>query len=127
MVFGVEQLLDPPTSRVLALLHLNVVVPAQSHHRPWKPPTRSWGDLPSVQALQKMFDGLASGTDRSLDVSLQQHIDVIESMQIFFRRYFDETADTDAATSLSVTALAPVAERTSGINSPIPGSTTRTA
>lgn len=68
---------------------------------------KSWGDLPSAQALQARFGRLATGTDRSLDVILQQHIDVIESMRILFRRYFDETEATDTRTSANITALAP--------------------
>lgn len=68
---------------------------------------KSWGDLKSAQDLQARFGRLASGTDWSLDVILQQHIDVIESMRMLFRRYFDETADTDAQTSSNITALTP--------------------
>ena len=69
--------------------------------------TKSWGDLPSAQALRDKFLRLATGTDRSLDVILQQHIEVIESMRMLFRRYFDETADTDDLTSSNITALTP--------------------
>lgn len=68
---------------------------------------KDWGDLPSAQALRDKFLRLASGTDRSLDVILQQHIEVIESMRMLFRRYFDETADTDDLTSSNITALTP--------------------
>lgn len=69
--------------------------------------TKSWGDLKSAQDLQSKFVSLATGTDRSLDVILQQHIEVIESMRMLFRRYFDETAGTDDLTSSNITALAP--------------------
>ena len=68
---------------------------------------KDWGDLPSAQALRDKFLRLATGTDRSLDIILQQHIDVIESMRMLFRRYFDETADTDDLTSSNITALTP--------------------
>ena len=67
----------------------------------------SWGDLPSAQALRDKFLAKATGTDRSLDVILQQHIDVIESMRMLFRRYFDETEATDTQTSANITALTP--------------------
>jgi hypothetical protein len=66
-----------------------------------------WGDMKSAQDLQARFGRLATGTDRSLDIILQQHIEVIESMRMLFRRYFDETADTDDLTSANITALAP--------------------
>lgn len=66
-----------------------------------------WGNLPSAQALRGKFLRLATGKDTSLDVILQQHIDVIESMRMLFRRYFDETEATDTQTSANVTALAP--------------------
>lgn len=69
--------------------------------------TKSWGDLKSAQDLQGRFLRLATGTDRSLDAILQQHIDVIESMRMLFQRYFDETEATDTQTSANVTALAP--------------------
>ena len=69
--------------------------------------TKTWGDLKSAQDLKARFDRLATGTDRSLDVILQQHIEVIESMRMLFRRYFDETAATDDLTSSNITALAP--------------------
>ncbi|OZC85907.1 hypothetical protein CH274_03535 [Rhodococcus sp. 06-418-5] len=68
---------------------------------------KSWGDLKSAQDLQGKFLRLATGTDRSLDAILQQHIEVIESMRMLFRRYFDETADTDELTSSNITALTP--------------------
>jgi len=68
---------------------------------------KSWGDLKSAQDLQGKFMRLATGTDRSLDIILQQHIDVIESMRMLFRRYFDETEATDDRTSANITALAP--------------------
>lgn len=68
---------------------------------------QEWGDLKSAQDLQARFGRLATGTDRSLDVILQQHIEVIESMRMLFRRYFNETADTDAQTSANITALTP--------------------
>jgi hypothetical protein len=68
---------------------------------------QQWGDLKSAQDLQARFGRLATGTDRSLDVILQQHIDVIESMRMVFRRYFDETEATDTQTSANITALAP--------------------
>lgn len=67
----------------------------------------SWGDLPSAQALRDKFLAKATGTDRSLDVILQQHIEVIESMRMLFRRYFDETEATDTQLSANITALAP--------------------
>lgn len=67
----------------------------------------SWGDFKSAQDLQARFGRLATGTDRSLDFILQQHIDIIESMRMLFRRYFDETADTDTQTSSNITALTP--------------------
>lgn len=66
-----------------------------------------WGDLKSAQDLQARFGRLATGTDRSLDIILQQHIEVIESMRMLFRRYFDETADTDDLTSSNISALTP--------------------
>ena len=69
--------------------------------------TTPWGSLKSAQDLQARFGRLVTGTDRSLDVILQQHIEVIESMRMLFRRYFDETAATDDLTSSSITALAP--------------------
>ncbi|MCZ4517139.1 hypothetical protein O4220_01330 [Rhodococcus ruber] len=69
--------------------------------------TKSWGDLKSAQDLQGKFLRLATGTDRSLDVILQQHIEVIESMRMLFRRYFDETLDTDDRTSANITAFTP--------------------
>ena len=69
--------------------------------------TKSWGDMKSAQDLQARFGRLVTGTDRSLDVILQQHIEVIESMRMLFRRYFDETADTDTRTSANITALDP--------------------
>lgn len=69
--------------------------------------TTSWGDLKSAQDLQAKFLSLATGTDRSLDIILQQHIDVIESMRMLFRRYFQETSDTDERTSANITALTP--------------------
>ncbi|KZF11345.1 MULTISPECIES: hypothetical protein [unclassified Rhodococcus (in: high G+C Gram-positive bacteria)] len=68
---------------------------------------KSWGDLKSAQDLQAKFLSLATGTDRSLDIILQQHIDVIESMRMLFRRYFQETSDTDERTSADITALTP--------------------
>ncbi|CCQ14288.1 putative uncharacterized protein [Rhodococcus sp. AW25M09] len=68
---------------------------------------KPWGDMKSAQDLQSKFLRLATGTDRSLDVILQQHIDVIESMRMIFRRYFDETETTDAQTAANITALAP--------------------
>lgn len=68
---------------------------------------QDWGDLKSAQDLRDRFLRKATGTDRSLDVILQQHIDVIESMRMLFRRYFDETEATDTQTSANVTALAP--------------------
>ncbi|OZD06996.1 hypothetical protein CH275_07270 [Rhodococcus sp. 06-235-1A] len=67
----------------------------------------SWGDLPSAQALRDKFLAKATGTDRSLDVILQQHIDVIESMRMLFRRYFHETEAADTQTSANITALTP--------------------
>ncbi|MDV7990192.1 hypothetical protein [Rhodococcus sp. IEGM 1374] len=66
-----------------------------------------WGDLKSAQDLQAKFLSLATGTDRSLDIILQQHIDVIESMRMLFRRYFQQTSDTDERTSANITALTP--------------------
>jgi hypothetical protein len=66
-----------------------------------------WGDLKSARDLQARFGRLVTGTDRSLDVILQQHIDVIESMRMLFRRYFDETEATDTQTSANITALTP--------------------
>ncbi|OZC79360.1 hypothetical protein CH251_00140 [Rhodococcus sp. 06-462-5] len=66
-----------------------------------------WGALKSAQDLQARFGRLATGTDRSLDIILQQHIDVIESMRMLFRRYFDETEATDTQTAANVTALTP--------------------
>ncbi|CCQ14286.1 putative uncharacterized protein [Rhodococcus sp. AW25M09] len=69
--------------------------------------TKAWGDMKSAQDLQSKFLRLATGTDRSLDVILQQHIDVIESMRMLFRRYFDETETTDAQTAANITALTP--------------------
>ncbi len=68
---------------------------------------KSWGDLKSAQDLQAKFLAKATGTDRSLDIILQQHIDVIESMRMLFRRYFDETEATDTQTSANITALTP--------------------
>ncbi|WP_032378853.1 hypothetical protein [Rhodococcoides fascians] len=68
---------------------------------------QDWGNFKSAQDLQGKFMRLATGTERSLDVILQQHIDVIESMRMLFRRYFDETLDTDAQTSANITALTP--------------------
>ena len=68
---------------------------------------QEWGDFKSAQDLQSRFARLATGKDTSLDVILQQHIDVIESMRMLFRRYFDETADTDDLTWSNITALAP--------------------
>ncbi|MDV8021309.1 hypothetical protein [Rhodococcus sp. IEGM 1330] len=69
--------------------------------------TKSWGDLKSAKDLQGRFLRLATGTDRSLDIILQQHIDVIESMRMLFRRYFDDTNATDDRTSANIAALAP--------------------
>lgn len=69
--------------------------------------TKSWGNLPSAQALQNRFARLATGKDTSLDVILQQHIDVIDSMRTLFRRYFDETAEVDSRTAANVVALTP--------------------
>ena len=69
--------------------------------------TKTWGDLKSAQDLQARFDRLATGTDRSLDVILQQHLDIIESMRMLFRRYFDETEATDTQTAANITALTP--------------------
>ncbi|MCZ4517141.1 hypothetical protein O4220_01340 [Rhodococcus ruber] len=69
--------------------------------------TKSWGNFKSAQDLQAKFLAKATGTDRSLDIILQQHIDVIESMRMLFRRYFDETTDTDDLTSSNISALAP--------------------
>ncbi|MCJ0894240.1 hypothetical protein [Rhodococcus sp. ARC_M5] len=69
--------------------------------------TKSWGDLKSAQDLQAKFLAKATGTDRSLDVILQQHIDVIESMRMLFRRYFDETMAADDQTAANITALTP--------------------
>ena len=66
-----------------------------------------WGDLKSAQDLQARFGRLVTGTDRSLDKILQQHIDVIESMRMLFRRYFEETEATDTQTAANVTALNP--------------------
>lgn len=66
-----------------------------------------WGALKSAQDLQARFGRLVTGTDRSLDVILQQHIDVIESMRMLFRRYFDETEATDTQTAANITALSP--------------------
>ncbi|OZC79363.1 hypothetical protein CH251_00160 [Rhodococcus sp. 06-462-5] len=68
---------------------------------------QDWGDLKSAQDLRDRFLRKATGTDRSLDVILQQHIDVIESMRMLFRRYFDETEATDTQTAANVTALTP--------------------
>ncbi|MGV8873225.1 MAG: hypothetical protein ACOH2Q_11920 [Rhodococcus sp. (in: high G+C Gram-positive bacteria)] len=68
---------------------------------------QDWGDMKSAQDLQSKFLSLATGTDRSLDVILQQHIDVIESMRLLFRRYFAETTATDDQTSANITALTP--------------------
>lgn len=68
---------------------------------------KSWGDLKSAQDLQAKFLAKATGTDRSLDVILQQHIDVIESMRMLFRRYFDETEATDTQTAANITTLTP--------------------
>ena len=68
---------------------------------------QDWGDLKSAQDLRDRFLQKATGTDRSLDVILQQHIDVIESMRMLFRRYFDETEATDNQTSANITALTP--------------------
>jgi hypothetical protein len=68
---------------------------------------QEWGDLKSAQDLGDRFLRLATGTDRSLDIILQQHIDVIESMRMLFRRYFQETSDTDDRTSANITALTP--------------------
>nr|WP_314140827.1 hypothetical protein [uncultured Rhodococcus sp.] len=69
--------------------------------------TKSWGDLKSAQDLRDRFLRKATGTDRSLDKILQQHIDVIESMRMLFRRYFDETEATDTQTTANITALNP--------------------
>nr|WP_314140833.1 hypothetical protein [uncultured Rhodococcus sp.] len=66
-----------------------------------------WGAMKSAQDLQARFGRLVTGTDRSLDKILQQHIDVIESMRMLFRRYFDETEATDTQTAANVTALTP--------------------
>lgn len=66
-----------------------------------------WGALKSAQDLQARFGRLVTGTDRSLDIILQQHIDVIESMRMLFRRYFDETEATDTQTAANVTAITP--------------------
>ncbi|MGB2718532.1 MAG: hypothetical protein WBG53_17995 [Rhodococcus sp. (in: high G+C Gram-positive bacteria)] len=66
-----------------------------------------WGALKSAQDLQARFGRLVTGTDRSLDIILQQHIDVIESMRMLFRRYFDETEAADDQTAANITALAP--------------------
>ncbi|MDZ7918281.1 MAG: hypothetical protein U5O16_41790 [Rhodococcus sp. (in: high G+C Gram-positive bacteria)] len=68
---------------------------------------QEWGDLKSAQDLRDRFLRKATGTDRSLDVILQQHIDVIESMRMLFRRYFDETEATDDQTSSNIIALTP--------------------
>ncbi|QII04188.1 hypothetical protein BH93_01305 [Rhodococcoides fascians A25f] len=68
---------------------------------------QDWGDFKSAQDLQGKFMRLATGTDRSLDIILQQHVEVIESMRMLFRRYFDETEATDDRTSANITALAP--------------------
>jgi hypothetical protein len=67
--------------------------------------TKSWGDLPSAQALQSRFARLATGKDTSLDVILQQHIDVIDSMRTLFRRYFEESAEVDSRTAADIVAL----------------------
>ena len=66
-----------------------------------------WGAMKSAQDLQARFGRLVTGTDRSLDIILQQHIDVIESMRMLFRRYFDETEATDTQTAANITALTP--------------------
>ncbi|WP_415971936.1 hypothetical protein [Rhodococcus sp. 077-4] len=66
---------------------------------------KDWGNLPSAEALRDKFLKKATGTDRSLDVILQQHIEVIESMRMLFRRYFDETTATDEQTSAKIVAL----------------------
>ena len=66
-----------------------------------------WGNLPSAQALRDKFLRLATGKDTSLDVILQQHIDVIDSMRTLFRRYFDETAEVDSRTAANIAALTP--------------------
>ncbi|AJW41795.1 hypothetical protein NY08_3788 [Rhodococcus sp. B7740] len=63
--------------------------------------------MKSAQDLQARFLRLATGTDRSLDAILQQHIEVIESMRMLFRRYFHETEAADTQTSANITALAP--------------------
>ncbi|WP_032401578.1 hypothetical protein [Rhodococcoides fascians] len=68
---------------------------------------QDWGNFKSAQDLQGRFLRLATGTDRSLDIILQQHIDVIESMRMLFRRYFDETEATDTQTSSNIAALTP--------------------
>ncbi|MEW2016312.1 hypothetical protein [Rhodococcus sp. NPDC076796] len=68
---------------------------------------KDWGDLKSAQDLRDRFLRKATGTDRSLDKILQQHIDVIESMRMLFRRYFDETEATDTQTAANITALTP--------------------
>jgi hypothetical protein len=68
---------------------------------------KSWGDFKSAQDLQNRFARLATGKSTSLDVILQQHIDVIDSMRTLFRRYFEETAEVDSGTAANIVALTP--------------------
>ncbi|MDI9928851.1 hypothetical protein QM588_00415 [Rhodococcus sp. IEGM 1354] len=69
--------------------------------------TKSWGDMKSAQDLQRRFARLATGKDTSLDVILQQHIDVIDSMRTLFRRYFEDTAEVDSRTAATIAAPTP--------------------
>ncbi len=66
-----------------------------------------FGELPSGVLLATKFSQKGSGGTNSLDVVLQQHIDVVKAMQIVFNKSIEGYTQQDSAMADSTKAIEP--------------------
>ena len=66
-----------------------------------------WGEFESGKDLRTMFrEKAVGGEDNMLDV-LQSHIDVVEQMQVVFKKFFTATDNVDETNAADVRAQGP--------------------
>ncbi|MCC8929045.1 MULTISPECIES: hypothetical protein [Nocardiaceae] len=66
-----------------------------------------WGDFKSGTELRDMFAAKAVGGDDNMVDVLQSHIDVVEQMQVVFKKFFTATDNVDETNAADVRAQGP--------------------
>jgi hypothetical protein len=69
--------------------------------------TSGWGDFDSGKELARIFSEKAVGGDDNMVDVLQSHIDVVEQMQVVFKKFFTATDNVDETNAADVRAQGP--------------------